>query len=159
MAEGTKAKNADVEKLRVNEAKWSKPLMQAGWIAFPNIIIERQAALGLDPVEVNIILHLAQYWWTSENLPHPSIETIAKALGMKPRGIQKRIARLVADGFIEREERRYTKHGSDTNRYSFKGLIEKARPFAEEKIKEIEERAEKQQARLRRRRPRLELVK
>ncbi len=30
--------------LRVNEQKWSKPLMDAGWTAFPSTIIEEQKA-------------------------------------------------------------------------------------------------------------------
>ena len=32
---------AEVEALRRNEAKWSKPLMDAGWNAIPSIIIEK----------------------------------------------------------------------------------------------------------------------
>ena len=44
MAKQTTQK-ANVEQLRVNEKKWTKPLMDAGWSALPNIIIEKQAAL------------------------------------------------------------------------------------------------------------------
>src|SRR4051794_303220 len=39
---------SEVEKLRINEKKWSKTLMDAGWNAIPNVLIEKQAALGLD---------------------------------------------------------------------------------------------------------------
>jgi hypothetical protein len=45
-------KAADVETLR-KTAKWSKPLMAAGWNAIPSIIIEKQAALGLDAIDMN----------------------------------------------------------------------------------------------------------
>ena len=69
MAKQTTQK-ANVEQLRVNEKKWTKPLMDAGWSVLPNIIIEKQAALGLDPLDMNIILHLVQYWWVAANLPH-----------------------------------------------------------------------------------------
>src|SRR5580704_15132301 len=61
--------------------KWSKPLWTAGWNGIPSVIIERQEALGLDALDMNIILHLSNYWWTPENLPFPSIGTIAKAVG------------------------------------------------------------------------------
>lgn len=85
MTKITGAKDADVDKLRINEKKWSKPLMAAGWSAIPNVIIEKQEALGLDAVDMNIILHLAHYWWRPDNLPHPSIETIGKAIGLRAR--------------------------------------------------------------------------
>ena len=148
-----KASEADVEKLKTNERKWSKPLMAAGWNAIPNVIIEKQEALGLDPLDMNIILHLTHYWWHPDNLPHPSVETIAKAIGVKPRTIQKRVKALGELGLLERQERRHTKNGSTTNLYSFKGLIEACRPFAEEKIKEIKAAKETRAKRLARKKP------
>ena len=39
---------SDVEKLRTNEKKWSKTLMDAGWTVISSIILEKQAALGSD---------------------------------------------------------------------------------------------------------------
>jgi DNA-binding MarR family transcriptional regulator len=158
MAENVAAKKADVEKIKVNEGKWSKLLMAAGWTAMPSVIIEKQEALGLDALDMNIILHLSHYWWTPDNLPHPSVETIAKAVGVKARTVQKRIKALHELGMIERVERRDTPYGSRTNLYGFKGLITKATPFAEEKIAEIEQRQKAKQDRLTRKKPKLELV-
>ena len=81
MPENVEAKKSDAKKIKVNEAKWSKPLMDAGWTVMPSVIIEKQESLGLDCLDMNIILHLSQYWWVVENLPHPKVETIAKACG------------------------------------------------------------------------------
>jgi hypothetical protein len=159
MTEPATANKSDAEKIRVNEAKWSKTLMDAGWTAFPSILIEKQEALGLDALDMNIILHLSSYWWKADNLPHPSVETIAKAVQVQPRTVQKRIKALHELGLVERHERRYTQHGSRPNLYGFKGLIAKATPFAEEKLAEIAERKEKRAARLRRKKPTLSLVK
>lgn len=146
--------------LKVNERKWSKPLIKAGWTAFPNIIVERQKALGLSPLDVNILLHLATYWWEADNKPHPSKATIAEAVGVQPRSVQRRIAALEAAGFIRREERRIPGQGSKTNKYHFDGLIEAAKPYAEEKILEREARtAAKKAAVARRGKPRLRIVK
>lgn len=44
--------------LKTNEAKWGKTLMDAGWCAVPNTIIERQQAIGLDATDMNILLSL-----------------------------------------------------------------------------------------------------
>jgi DNA-binding transcriptional regulator YhcF (GntR family) len=152
------ANQAEVEALRRNEAKWSKPLMEAGWNAIPSIIIEKQAALGLDAIDMNIVVHLSNYWWHADNLPCPSIETIAKAVGVKPRTVQKRIKALHAVGLLTRTERRKTRFGSDTNLYSFEGLIEAAVPYAKEKIAEREKRREAEKDRVTRKRPRFTVV-
>ena len=147
------------KQLRVNEQKWSKTLMDAGWTAVPSVIIERQKALGLDPTDVNIILHLASYWWTRDNKPHPSKRTIAEALDVTPRTVQRRIAALEKAGFIHREQRRIRGKGSRTNRYHFDGLINAAQPFAKEKLEERARREKEDKARPGRKgRPRLTVV-
>jgi len=71
------------KELQINAQKWTKPLMDAGWTVMPTVIFERQKALGLDALDVNILLHLAGYWWTPDNKPHPSKRTIAAAIGVE----------------------------------------------------------------------------
>jgi DNA-binding transcriptional ArsR family regulator len=150
---------AALETLRINEKKWSKELMDAGWVAFPSILLEKQHALGLDPIDVNILLHLATYWWTAENKPHPSKGSIAAAIGVKPRTVQRHIAAMEHAGLILREERRISRQGSKTNLYHFDGLIKEAKPFALEKIEMRDQRrAEDEKRRKKKGRPSLRLV-
>jgi DNA-binding transcriptional ArsR family regulator len=155
----TAIKSTPVETLRRNEEKWTKPLMDAGWTAIPSIIIEKQAALGLDPLDINIIVHLTTYWWTADNLPHPSVATIAAALQVSVRTVQKRIRALEELGLLTRQERRTTPRGSDTNLYSFEGLIAAAAPFAAEKLEARKRRAAEQADRIARKKPKLSIVK
>ena len=156
----TAAEPSPEKEVRVNEKKWTKPLMRSGWTALPSVIIERQKALGLDALDMNIILHLTTYWWERDNKPHPSKKTIAEAIGVTPRTVQRRISALQAGGLIRREERRVRGKGSRTNLYHFDGLIDAAQPFAKEKLDEIEERrAAKKAAVARKGRPKLRLVK
>jgi DNA-binding transcriptional ArsR family regulator len=155
----TVAEKTDEDKVRINEKKWTKPLWAAGWSGIPNIIIERQKALGLDPIDMNIILHLTQYWWRADNPPSPSVKTIADALGLGVRTIQKRITALEAADLIERVERREGKFGSQTNQYKLDGLITAATPFAEEKLVEIDAKRKLREARLASKKPKLKLVK
>jgi DNA-binding transcriptional regulator YhcF (GntR family) len=143
------------ENLRINEQKWGKTLMAAGWNVIPNIIIEKQEALGLDAIDMNIIVHLSHYWWQAENLPRPSVATIAKAIGVVPRTVQKRIAALEALGLLTRTERRHTKNGSAPNLYDFKGLIKASEPFAEEKIAQISAAKGERLNRIARKKPKL----
>ena len=83
-------KKAEADGLQVNEKKWTPTLMKAGWTVLPNVLFERQQALGLDPLDINIILHIASYWWSESGKPHPSKVTIAKAIGVTPRSVQRR---------------------------------------------------------------------
>jgi DNA-binding transcriptional regulator YhcF (GntR family) len=139
-----------VESLKTNEKKWSKPLMDAGWTALPSVIIENQRQLMLTPLDMNIILYLASKWWKAEGKPFPSKSTMAKAMDVHPRTIQKHVAAMEGAGYITREERR-TPLGSKTNVYHLDGLIKAVMPFAEEKLGEVKDRQEREEAKRNRR--------
>lgn len=151
--------NASATQLKENEKKWTKPLMDAGWTVVPDVIIQRQQALGLDPLDVNILLHLASRWWKAEGKPYPSKTSIAKATGMHPRTIQKRIAAMEAIGFVRREQRRIKGRGSETNVYHLDGLIEAATPYAQEIIESRKaEKARRERAAAKKGKPKLKVI-
>jgi len=136
----TDKKPVAVSQQRINEKKWSKELISTGWTAVPNVIIEHMHELGLKPIDITILMQLSTYWWAAETLPHPAKGTIAKAIGITPRAVQRRIAEMEAKGLIKRIERRENGEGSDgskPNLYDFSGLIEKAKPFAAKKATKI----------------------
>jgi DNA-binding MarR family transcriptional regulator len=122
------------ERLKRNEAKWGKTLMAAGWTAFPSVILERQRGLGLEALDINIILQLAKYWWHPDNPPHPSKRTIAECIGVDPSTVRRRIQRLEELGFIRRSPRRGDDGRQLSNTYHFDGLIKEATTFAQEQI-------------------------
>ncbi len=134
------------------QAKWGPELVAAGWVALPSIILERQEALGLDAMDINIILHIAKHWFEAGNLPHPSKGSIARAMQVTPRAVQKRIAALEDLGFLRRIERRGPKgsKGSQTSEFDLSGLKEKATPHAVEAIKQREKIRQMKLDRLRR---------
>jgi len=139
--------------LNANEKKWGKKLLKAKFTVIPNIIFERQLALGLDAIDINIILHLAGYWWTKESKPRPAKATIAEAMKVTPRTVQRHIAKMEAKGYIKRERRFIRGQGSQPNAYHFDGLIEKALPLAEEKIKETQRKQRERDERNGRKKP------
>jgi DNA-binding transcriptional regulator YhcF (GntR family) len=148
----------EVAAQKANEEKWTKPLMDAGWTAIPSVILEKQHALGLDAIDMNIISHLTIYWWKKGNLPHPSVATIAKAIGVKPRTVQKHIKAMEALGFITRHQRRREGLSNATNLYSFEGLIKAATPYAIEKNAAKAEGAKKEGERVASKKPKLTVV-
>lgn len=134
------------------EQRWGRNLTKAGWTAFPNIFFQRMQALGLDALDVVILLHLAGYKWGAGD-PYPAKSTLAKAIGVWPRTVQRRIARMEKDGLIKRIGRKGRNEGSLTNQYNFDGLIEASDKFAVEHIVEIDRRRAENAARLSRRGP------
>ncbi|HCT39614.1 MAG TPA: helix-turn-helix domain-containing protein [Moraxellaceae bacterium] len=156
-----KAVSLEEEGLRENEKKWGKELIAAGWTAVPNIIIKRQKQLGLEALDLNIILHLMSYWWKAGELPFPSKKTLAEAMSVNESTIRRRIARLEAGSLVKRIERRVDGNRNKTNQYDFSGLIEAVKPFAVEELSAIEaarqEKAERTK-RMRAKKPALKAV-
>jgi DNA-binding transcriptional ArsR family regulator len=140
------------ETLKAIEKRWSKDLAKVGWTALPNIILEKQVALELEPIDVNILMQIAKHWW-SEEAPFPSIERIAIAIGVTPRTVQRRITKMEKAKLIERKVRRYARGGQKSNGYSFDGLIKKCIPFAIEALNARAKRVNEDRARVRRSQP------
>ena len=122
------------ERLRRNEQKWTVPLMEAGWSVLPNVILDRQKILKLDPVDVNILLHLVKHWWYADRLPYPSKQTIADCMGVDASTVRRHIAKLEKRNLIQRVARYDKRKGQQSNQYDLTGLIDAARPLAEEMI-------------------------
>lgn len=116
--------------------KWGVQSKDVGWTAVPNILIYRQKTLGIDSLDLNILLHLLTYWWQDEKKPHPSKKTLAQAIGVTPGTIQKRIRAMEAGGLIKRIQRRRDNDRSDTNEYDLTPLKEALIPHAEEELRE-----------------------
>jgi hypothetical protein len=144
--------------LKENERKWTKPLMDAGYTVIPAVILDRQQALGLDPVDVNILLQLLTHWWKAENLPYPSKKSIAERIGKTEKTVQRRIARMERDGFVKRIVRRSAAKGQLSNYYDFSGLIAAATPFAIEAVERKEEIKTEAKTRAKRKRPQFRVV-
>lgn len=120
--------------LRENEKKWGKALMSAGWTCIPSTIILRQQALGLDPIDMNILLVIAAHWWKAAQLPFPSKKLIADTVGVDTSTVRRRLARLEAHGLIKRIHRPQPGERHQSNIYSFAGLVSSAEPYALEEI-------------------------
>lgn len=139
--------------------KWGNELIEAGYTIFPSTLLRRQSALGLDPIHVNILMLMFTYWWTADNLPYPSKNTMAEAIGVDPSTVRRRIKQLEELKFIKRIERRKANDRSDTNQYSFKGLIKALKPFAEEEIEAKDAAKLAKAKRMARKKPALSMVK
>ena len=116
------------------EGKWGKALATAGWTAIPNAIIENQGKLGLDALDLAILLQVAACWWSADRPPFPGRERIASNIGVTPRTVQRRLVRLAKVGLISKVARHSASGRQKSNEYGFKGLIAKATPYADKMV-------------------------
>lgn len=133
------------EDIKVNEKKWGKDTIDAGWTLLPNILLERQAVLGIKPTQLNILLVILKHWWETETLPFPEMNTVAKMIGVDRSTVQRNIRELEQLGFVKRIVRKKRNGGNNSNQYDFSGLIEHLKPYAEDELyKRASEKSEKQ---------------
>lgn len=124
-------------------------VVNEGWTAIPNILIERQQALQLKPTEMNIILVLLKYWWEEGKSPYPSKKTIAELINRDTTTVRKSLKRLEELGYIKRESRFYEKGGQTSNEYDLSGLVNRLKKEAKEQAN-IKETRKSEDARRRR---------
>ncbi|MBI4969203.1 MAG: helix-turn-helix domain-containing protein [Rhodospirillales bacterium] len=107
-----------------SEQKWGKAVTGCGFAIVPSILIRGQQRLGLSPMQINVLVHLLDYWWSPETHPYPSKRSIATRMGVSPRTIQKAIADLEVAGLVKRIARRTSAGDPNTNMYDLSGLVE-----------------------------------
>ncbi len=132
---------------KILEAKWGKTLIAAGFTAIPDVIFQSQKALQLKPLDVLILLHLASYWWTPSSNPWPAKGTIADAIDVDPRTVQRSIQKMEGLGYVKRIARRAKAGDNLSNEYDLHGLVKAAKKFAEAKIALRDERAAEDKSR------------
>jgi predicted DNA-binding transcriptional regulator YafY len=87
--------------------------------------MQAQARLGINPVQFNIIMHLADIWWDAATRPWPKKQLLAERMRMSERQIQRQIAELEAAGLVRRIERTRPGRGKTSNEYDLSGLVKK----------------------------------
>lgn len=108
------------------DKRWGSKLVQNGWVPIANDYI-RKIHLLVDknkkcpnPTQMMLIIVIISYKW-DEKMPFPSLDTLAKQLGLKERAVRTSLKNLEERGLI----RIVKKTGSRKNRYDVSPLIEK----------------------------------
>lgn len=82
-------------------AKW-KGALDDGFLAVPNILIKKQAALKISPSELVTLLNLMVFWWRADELPFPGTTVIAKRMGVTSRTVERNLSELAERGLIKK---------------------------------------------------------
>ncbi|MCH7794279.1 MAG: helix-turn-helix domain-containing protein [Proteobacteria bacterium] len=125
---------------KASERKWGKPVMGLGFCIVPSLLLRAQQRLKLNPTELAVLMHLADYWWDGDRKPYPSKKTLGERLGLSPRQVQRYIAGLEAAGLVKRVERTAWHRGKLSNEYDLTGLVKRLKEL-EPEFREVENEA------------------
>ncbi len=117
---------------KASEKKYGKPVMDLGFCIVPSLLMQAQARLGINPVQFNIIMHLADIWWDAAHRPWPKKQLLAERMGMSERQIQRQIAELESAGLVQRVGRTRPGRGKTSNEYDLSGLVKMLQAFEPE---------------------------
>lgn len=123
---------------KASEKKWGKEAMGLGFCIIPSLLLKAQKRLGLNPTQLAVLIHLADFWWDAARRPYPSKKTLAERLNLGERQVQRYIAELETAGLVQRIERRAAHRGKLSNQYDLSGLVAKLKELAPE-FKEVED--------------------
>jgi hypothetical protein len=71
-----------------------------GWSPTPQLFYRQQSALGLTNNEIALIQHVSSYQYSLKDRPYPRASTLARAMGVSVRAIQKWKASLIQKGLL-----------------------------------------------------------
>src|SRR5215831_15451281 len=96
--------------------RFGDDLLQAGFTAVPNLLLNHYTELGMSQAELVFVVHLCQYWWSEKN-PYPSLQTIATKMGKDLRQTRRYAERLRNAELLETHERTAPGLGQITSEY------------------------------------------
>ncbi len=102
--------------------RFGDDILQAGFTAIPNLVLNRYSALGITPGEMMFIIHVWQYWWTEKD-PYPSLKTISSKMSVSRRQVSNYTQSLKSKGYLLVHERLDPEFGQVTSEYDFAPLI------------------------------------
>lgn len=92
------------------EAKWGKLVVQRGFTQIPNYLLQVNMFVHddhkLSPTEMVMILQLVASWWKKDDMPYPSMSTLADRAGISERQVQRSIGSLEKKGYLKRGKKK-----------------------------------------------------
>lgn len=110
-------------------AKWGVAL-DGGFQIIPNVLVRGQAKLGLDALDIVILLNVNMHWWRPEDLPFPQPRVIANRTGVSTRTVERRLEQLEQKGLLQRLSPEKLPKQLARRRIDLSGLVQRLQVFA-----------------------------
>lgn len=127
------------------ERIWGKAVYGHGYAGIPSLLIQAQRRLGINPMQMNIIVQLLDYWHEPSRKPFPTKRDLAKRMDVTEKTIQNNMRALEKAGIVQREQRKTAAGDWNSNIYHLDGLVAKVQAmepeFAAEKTRRRERKA------------------
>lgn len=106
--------------------KWGESVAQRGFSQVPNYLILLNQFIDADnrlsPLELLILIQLSGSWWRKDEMPFPSMRSLAQRCGTSERQILRAISHLEQLGLLKRVKRR-SKGLIASNSYDLSPLV------------------------------------
>lgn len=106
--------------------RFGEAVAQRGFGQIPNYLLYINQFLAddkrLTPIELLVLIQLVASWWKKDELPFPSMRTLAERIGASERQIHRAISRLEKDNFLLRVKRK-SKGIIEANAYDLSPLV------------------------------------
>lgn len=124
----------DVKKADDVVLKWGRDVAGAGFAQVPNYLLRFNQFTSdedrLSPTELLLLIELAGTWWKKDDLPFPSMKTLAVRCGTSERQILRAVKRLEEIPLLKRVNRK-KKGIIASNAYDLSPLVEVLQVIAE----------------------------
>ncbi len=106
--------------------RWSERIIARGFTPVPSLLLQTFAELELTPAEALLVIHIAAHQW-DKKAPFPSMQRLARLMGVSARYIRKMVLRLEELKLVSRQARSGT-----SNLFDLSGLVRLLDERAEE---------------------------
>lgn len=114
---------ASARNLSSTEKIWGKAVYSHGYAGIPSMLIQAQRRLGINPMQMNIIIQLLDYWREPSRKPFPTKRELAQRMDVTEKTIQNNIRKLERAGLLLREQRKTAAGDWNSNIYHLDGLV------------------------------------
>ena len=115
--------------------KWGDRCIDSGYQIFPDVLLKCQRYMGLEAIDVVILLNITMQWWQHDELPYPRPSFIAKRMEISTRTVERRIARMQKQGLLVRRPSEEVR-GKTVRKFDLSGLIAELTKYAEGSLAE-----------------------
>lgn len=116
---------ASIDNLRDRSREKFGNALDGGFQILPDVLLRNQRVLGLDSVDLAIVLNFLMHWWKVDELPFPRMSLIAKRMGVTARTVERRVKELEKRGLIKRLPPQKSKKGLTVRMVDLSGLIDR----------------------------------
>jgi predicted transcriptional regulator len=104
--------------------RWNDGALSLGFTAIPTVLFFLQGEKKLNSVAFNTLLNLLIHWWSKDEWPHPSMESLAIRMGVSVRTVQRAINDLEKANLLDKKPTsRSNKDYGGRNIYDLSKLI------------------------------------